>query len=928
MLVILSILDTGQSQDRVQSPRSLWILLCGVLAVCVATADLAGWLFHLHALVHPGWNAPAAVFSAALCLLFSALALLAPERIPRQARLVLSGLVVLIALLAVVENLAQINLGLDLPLLHSEFLPTSDAPGRMPLNLAVALLSVGTALVLSLFNASRTVLRLLPGLLALAFLLGVGGLWAYWRDMQWIYERADTPNALRMAPDAAALLMMLSAALWVQSRRRFGAPLREASEQALRGFRSLAVALVAIVLLGYMIALVVFQSLSLDLAAADLFRSLESRRSLIQQSLATASSRAQAAVFPQDFALPLRLFDKDPHNPRAVAQLYSASQSLAQRGLPAVAVEGADRGYLAMGGFISRPAAQLDIHGQTPARLLWADGYKLDLGIPVRDLAGLAGVIVVQQPLENLDGNALSSDSQTATTVAGICGPADGALSCFPPQSLAAGFTLIQASGDTLLPVHLATRNRQGTALGFDPQGNRVLVAYAPIAGTGLGVVLERRVSTLFAPVRTRLQMVNVWLAILLPASLWVVRKQFQKQASALKEMSALYSGSLVRLELSATPEFLTDSPRARIPVPSLDSVQLPPEPVPVRTAPPARDSFRASPEPLREPRHFEAKVAPTPVPPIATPAPGTPRTPQPALTPAVPASSNGSAALPVAAPAPAPAQPAAAALESVRPSARAAGPDANRSFSKSPAPPTTAATANTAATPKASAIRGEARAATASVFIPPIGPPAAHLTSGPRRTEIASPPAPATRAASTQPVRLRVVASIASELVPQPFHTERDAWGHPLTFEGYLEAVLFSLHPPTLPKPEVDEVVAEPEGLLAVEPATETEAEELQEHVPFEHHDASEPRTGASEPVSATTDDSPAKDPLSGNNDDAQYQEQNRPPRRRRTASAGPGFKVSRMMVFLTLTGAFAAGVAITTGILGRIEGDESELP
>ncbi len=409
--------------------------------------------------------------------------------------------------------------------------------------------------------------------MALAFLLGVGGLWTYWRDLQWIYERADTPNALRMAPDAAALLMMLPLALWAQSRRYLGTPLRDASELALRGFRSLAVALVAIVLLGYMIALVVFQSLSLDVAAADLFHSLESRRTLIQQSLATASRRAQASASPGDFVLPLRLFDKDPQNPRAVAQLYSASQNFAQRGLPAVAVEGADRGFLAMGGFISRPAAQLDIHGQTPARLLWADGYKLDLGIPVRDQAGLAGVIVVQQPLEDLNGDALSADSPATDTLAGICGPAGGALSCFPPQSVAAGFTLIQASGDTLLPVHLATRNREGTAPGFNPQGNRVLVAYGPIAGTGLGIVMERRLSTLFAPVRSRLQIVNVWLAILLPASLWVVRRQFQKQASVLKEMSALYSGSLVRLELSATPEFLTDSPRARIAVPSPDIV-------------------------------------------------------------------------------------------------------------------------------------------------------------------------------------------------------------------------------------------------------------------------------------------------------------------------------------------------------------------
>ncbi len=55
----------------------------------------------------------------------------------------LGALVILIALLAVVENLGHLNLGLDLPLLHSEFLPNTDAPGRMPLNLALALLSLG-----------------------------------------------------------------------------------------------------------------------------------------------------------------------------------------------------------------------------------------------------------------------------------------------------------------------------------------------------------------------------------------------------------------------------------------------------------------------------------------------------------------------------------------------------------------------------------------------------------------------------------------------------------------------------------------------------------------------------------------------------------------------------------------------------------------
>ncbi len=111
------------------------------------------------------------------------------------------------------------------------------------------------------------------------------------------------------------------------------------------------------------------------------------------------------------------------------------------------------------------------------------------------------------------------------------------------------------------------------------------------------------------------------------------------------------------------------------------------------------------------------------------------------------------------------------------------------------------------------------------------------------------------------------------------------------------------------------------------MEGATEEGGEELHP-APLEDHAGSEPLPAASQGFAAATKDGPAYQLPSTNGERVAFQGQTQSPSQRRSAGAGSGLKVSRMMVFLTLTGAFAAGVAITTGILGRIETEESELP
>jgi len=153
--------------------------VAGALAAAMGLAVMLGWHLNLPALVRVTPSFSPMAYNAALALFLAGIGLLAAGFRWSRVSLLIGGAVALVGALHLAEYVLGVDLGID-ELLMPAYLPKETRfPGRMALHMAIALIALGSALVVMARPvASRR--PLLPGLLgAVVAALGLGTLTSY-----------------------------------------------------------------------------------------------------------------------------------------------------------------------------------------------------------------------------------------------------------------------------------------------------------------------------------------------------------------------------------------------------------------------------------------------------------------------------------------------------------------------------------------------------------------------------------------------------------------------------------------------------------------------------------------------------------------------------------------------------------------------------
>jgi hypothetical protein len=167
----------------------------------------------------------------------------------------------------------------------------------------------------------------------------------------------------------------------------------------------------------------------------------------------------------------------------------------------------------------------------------------------VNDTAGLAGLVVIQQPLDwgdepGSENGAWENQARTA-----LCGRDARGISCIPSEVAPEAYNLTQPSGAALQPIGLATQDNEGSAVGLDREGQRVLTAYGPVGQTDLGLVVEWRVSSLFAQARQQLKIAEALVVALLIVTLWLLHRQISSLGTRAGLLAATAAATVVKAD-------------------------------------------------------------------------------------------------------------------------------------------------------------------------------------------------------------------------------------------------------------------------------------------------------------------------------------------------------------------------------------------
>lgn len=179
-----------------------------------------------------------------------------------------------------------------------------------------------------------------------------------------------------------------------------------------------------------------------------------------------------------------------------------------------------------VGGAATRPQVAMPIALRYPAEALWRDGFVLRIRLPVAVDGAPAGVIVSEQSIPVVTRLLLGENNPGVSGETVMCREKARRLLCFPSRLSPAGLAIADSVDGQRLPSARALTGEHGAAITKDYRRQHVLVAYAPLAQTGLAMVLKMDTAELYAPIRRRLQQVVPLLLLLIAAGVALLRWQ------------------------------------------------------------------------------------------------------------------------------------------------------------------------------------------------------------------------------------------------------------------------------------------------------------------------------------------------------------------------------------------------------------------
>lgn len=235
--------------------------------------------------------------------------------------------------------------------------------------------------------------------------------------------------------------------------------------------------------------------------------SLNNRVQTYQDTIETALTRAKLISKQTRLRSLMIRLAHDPGNQPVRGELHRIlDNTLGGTGISGMAIYDRTGNEIGRRGEIPQNAV---LYAKLPdasnAVLLWDDRSLLRVNLPIRDGEDFLGRIVIAGPLPAIDRLMTDVTGLGRTGAMAVCATVDRNWDCFPNRINGyKGLHLTPPMQANARAMAAALHGEGGVMYTTDPQGRRVLSAYAPIGDTGLGMVVRVRTTELFRPVRAR----------------------------------------------------------------------------------------------------------------------------------------------------------------------------------------------------------------------------------------------------------------------------------------------------------------------------------------------------------------------------------------------------------------------------------------
>ncbi|MGK2952327.1 MAG: PAS domain S-box protein [Thiobacillus sp.] len=480
-------------------PRAL--IFIGAALVMLGAAVILGWVLHIPALVRivPGFAAM--VFNTAACfiLLGAALILAVQPTVVwrRRAQSVLGSVTIVIAALVLSQDLFSIDIGIDHLFSAAWLQDTRPHPTRMAPNSAVAFILAGMALLLLNSTRIRWAITAVQYLILAILLIGLSALFGYLLGLKFLFSWY--PYA-RMAVHTALGFTLFGAGLWIAWRRARDSIFPAASPDE-RIILTGNIILIVMALVGSVSGFFVFGQQTEAILKRALRLSLDNQVDIYRSYLDDAINEANIIANRPGLLRELKVLQTDPGNADSLRFVQQVLGSFGELGISATALYDVNGRKLAeYGSFTRSPSLRVAVALPHQPELLWQDGLRLHLRLPMVAEGRPLGTLEVEHRLPWLDRmfNNLRGLGDTGEMV--VCARRGERMACFPSRLQSTPYVIARQAGGQRLPMSCALDGAHGLVDTIDYRHQRVIAAYRPIYQTGLGMVIKIDHEELYAP--------------------------------------------------------------------------------------------------------------------------------------------------------------------------------------------------------------------------------------------------------------------------------------------------------------------------------------------------------------------------------------------------------------------------------------------
>ena len=525
-----------------------------VAVVALGATVLAGWSLRSAAAVQVAPGLAPMTIATAASFIASGIAIVLTTidaGSARRARESLGLFVLLLAAANLVEQIVDVDFGIDLASLQRWVDPSNPHPGRMSFNTAVSFLMCGTGLV-ALDRARRGIASAAVTLVVWGVpVVGIIGIAGYGFGTEYVYRWY---GYVGMAVHTAIGMAVLGSGLvlaWRDLPRRREDVLAQPEAHIAR---VAAAWLVTVAAAAGFSGFVLMQQQTERTFSEMLLVALRSRIQLFESLLSLRLSNAQVVATRPALLTNLRTLAARPDDPAARAAVQRIVNSFTAVGWKAIAVFDANGSEIARSGSIDDPVdLEMPVDAAHDAVLRWHDGYVLRNRITLYDDATLVGSATIEQFLPIMK----QSDDEIAllgsTAESGLCGRIGDMLACFPTRLRPTVFFLPAKAGTPRLPVEYGIAGGTGVIRTVDYRGKEVVAAYGPIGATGIGTVIKIDGAEIYRPVRDRIAIFAPILVVLVVIGALTLRARLRPLAGELVRSREALREQAARLEQSNT---------------------------------------------------------------------------------------------------------------------------------------------------------------------------------------------------------------------------------------------------------------------------------------------------------------------------------------------------------------------------------------